>query len=127
MAILGHIGAQLDLLIRQGASYGPYEFQLKNPDGTPIDLTGVVLRGHLRKTAQTSDLVTPFDVEIIGPPTEGRFLLSLTWQVTAELPCGAKLTDKESQYQWDFEMMDSIGRVLPLYFGDVKVFREVTR
>lgn len=46
---LGNIGEEMDLLIRQGGTFGPHVFTMKNPDGSAFDLTGMVLRGSIRK------------------------------------------------------------------------------
>ncbi len=47
MATLGYIGERLDLLIRQGATFGPFDVTLANPDKTPVDLTGATVRALL--------------------------------------------------------------------------------
>ena len=44
MATLGYIGERLDLLIRQGATFGPFDVTLANPDKTPVNLTGATVQ-----------------------------------------------------------------------------------
>lgn len=57
MATLGYIGEKLDLLVRQGATLGPFAVTLTNPDNTPVNLTGATLRAHLRKKALDTGMV----------------------------------------------------------------------
>lgn len=126
MATLGSIGVKLDLLIKQGSTFGPHEFTLTNPNGTPLNLTGCSIRAQMRKRAgdatATAALTTP-----ITAPLAGKFTLSLSAAETTPLPAGETLKDPASKGVWDCELLDSLGQVTPLYYGDTTVFREVTR
>lgn len=126
MATLGYIGERLDLLIRQGATFGPFDVTLANPDKTPLDLTGATLRAHVRKKALDINVVITLQVELTEPAL-GKFKFGLTDEFTAGITAGESIKDPASVYVWDMEMEDSLGRVTPLYYGEVKVFREVTR
>ncbi len=126
MATLGYIGDKVDLLVRQGATFGPMRVELTNPDATPVNLTGCTVRGQLRKKALSADVVAQFEVAVIDPQG-GVFTFGFTDEVTAGIPAGESVKALESAYVWDMEVLDSTGRVNPLYYGDVKVFREVTR
>lgn len=140
-ALIGNIGERLDLLIRQGGTFGPYKFKMQQPksgavplsDGTyaptdldPIDLTGAVIRGQIRRTPADTAIVADVLV-VITDAAAGEYEISLTDEVTAGIVAGVDLSKRESQYVWDLELEDTLGRVLPLYWGAVKVFREVTR
>jgi hypothetical protein len=92
---------------------------------TPIDLTGSVVRAHLRRSGLSPDLVAAFVVTILSAAF-GQFEFGLTDEVTKLIPAGETIKDKASQYTWDMEMEDAAGRVTPIMYGDVKVFREVT-
>jgi hypothetical protein len=92
MATLGYIGEKLDLLVRQGATLGPFTVTLTITDAAA-----------------------------------GKFQFGMTDEATAAIPAGETLKDAASVYVWDMELEDASGRVLPLYYGDCKVFREVTR
>jgi hypothetical protein len=128
MPRIGTKGAELDLLIRQGATFGPINATLRNPDNSPMNLTGSLIRSQVRKTP-TSPLVegcvASFD---ITDPTNGQFNWWFESDVTALL-----VADNESEnapastYVWDMELEDSNGRVIPLLYGKVNVFREVTK
>ena len=45
----------------------------------------------------------------------------------AGIQAGETIKDPASLYVWDMELEDASGRVVPLYYGDCKVFLEVTR
>jgi hypothetical protein len=126
MTTLGYIGEKLDLLVKQGSTLGPFTVTLANPDTAPVDLTGATLRAHLRKKALDSAKVAQFDV-VVTDAAAGKFQFGMTDEATAAIPAGETLKDVASVYVWDMELEDASGRVLPLYYGDVKVFREVTR
>lgn len=124
---LGTFGEELTLRIRQGATFGPFTGEMKNrSDGSPVNLTGSVLRGKIKKKA--SDLATVADLLFtIDPGTGGTYSFGLDATTTAALDCGDTINAGASQYVHDIEWQDSAGRVLPLYFGKVFVFREVTK
>jgi hypothetical protein len=135
---IGYYGERLDLLIRQGATLGPFEAQMfgpvdeNNPThvaqgyGDPINLTDCTIRGKIRKTALsatvTADLVCTITDALLG-----KYTFGLSATATALIPCGERVTDKASQYVWDLELVDALARVIPLYYGAVPVLREVTR
>ena len=128
MPQIGTKGSELDLLIKQGCTFGPTVSTLKNPDDSPIDLTGSELRAQIRKTPNSSILkgiIIDFD---ITDAEAGEF----TWGFSAEDTAGLS-ADSESEtavsstFVWDMELQDSSGRVLPLLYGKAYVFREVTK
>lgn len=124
---VGSKGGNLDLLIRQGATLGPNSTQIKDRTGTAIDITGATVRSEIRKTpdAVTVDATA---VCTITDAANGAF----TWEFTA---AETKLLDADpvseeqplSKYVWDMEIQYSDGRIQPLMYGDVRVFREVTK
>lgn len=126
MTTLGDIGEKIDLKIRQGADFGPITETLVNPDDTPVILTGCILRGQIRRTALAAEVVADLNFEILDP-LAGVIRWGLTAAQTQDIPAGESLRDKESQYVWDRELQDAAGRVIPLSYGPVLVFREVTR
>lgn len=124
--VLGSIGDKVDLLIKQGSTFGPMVATLKNPDLTAVDLTSMVIRGQIRKKALDTAIVASVVVAITDA-TGGVFEFSLTDEVTAAIVADELMQRPGSKYVWDMEIEDSLGRVIPLYYGDVTVFREVTR
>jgi len=123
---LGYIGEKLNLLIRQGATLGPHVVTARNPDTTPVNLTGATIRGQIRKTALNPVITIALTVTMTDA-VNGVFEFGLTDEQTAALVAGETQGDPASKYVWDMEMEDSVGRVLPLFYGDVAIFREVTR
>lgn len=121
---LGNIGEEMNLLIRQGATFGPFPGSLKNPDGSPVDLTGKTLAGSIRKTPASATSY-PVSFTIIDPLL-GTFEVVISEEITTTIPTGPALNHPDSKYVWDAEMSDA-GGVIPLYWGTVSVFREVTR
>lgn len=128
MPQIGTKGAELDLLIRQGATFGPVTSTINNPDGSPMNLTGATIRAQVRKTP-TSPIGEGCvaDFEILDA-LNGNFLWSFSASATGTLSA-----DNESEsapaslYVWDMEIEDASGRVIPLMYGKVNVFREVTK
>ena len=126
MITLGYIGEELNLKIRQGASFGPFRAEMKNADGTIVNLTGCTVRGQLRKKALDADVVATL-VCVITEPLLGKYEFGLPVEATTLLPAGEQLSASESQYVFDIELLTLAGEVVPLYFGKVQNFREVTR
>lgn len=127
MAQVGFRGERLDLLVRQGATLGPYIVTLSNPDGSPVNLTGCTIQGQVRKNAlDAGDPVASFEIVYIDR-ISGQFSFGISHESTAQIPAGEFQKDEESQYQWDMELLDSQSRIIPLYYGNFENFREVTR
>jgi hypothetical protein len=127
MPQLGTKGAELDLLIRQGATLGPFNMKVLTADGNDVDLTSAVFRAEIRRTAESPALAGVTFTFTITTPLEGIVDWEVDADSTTELMAGESETDTESQYVWDMEVELSDGRVLPLLYGKVSVFREVTK
>lgn len=128
MPQIGSIGANLDLKLRQGASFGPIVGQLKNADLTPINLTGYLFRAQMRKSAD-DPLSTglAFTCSVIDA-VNGKFSFELSDEDTSGLTVDPVSMDAlDSTYVWDLEMESPTGKVTALLYGKVNVFREVTK
>ena len=121
------LGERLDLELHQGASLLPVRHNLFNPDGSPVNLTGAQVRGQIRRTALDATIVAQFQVELAPDPALGWYQFSLSDEQTALIPCGAKITDPQSTYEWDIEVEDAAGRVRCTFWGTVRVKAGVTR
>jgi hypothetical protein len=124
--VLGFAGEEYTLLIRQGATFGPVTATMRNPDTTPVDLTGCTIRGKIRKKALDAAVVATLTCTITNA-VGGVYEFGLTDEQTAAIDAGEYMASSASKYVWDLEMEDAAGRVLPLYYGQVTVLREVTR
>lgn len=124
--LLGSRGDCVDLLVRQGATFGPHQVTLTNPDGTPVDLTGATVRGQLRRKALDAATLVALTVTVTDAPG-GVFELGLTAAQTAALTAGEDPGSIASRAVWDLELQDAAGRVIPVFWGNVTIHREVTR
>jgi len=123
---IGYYGERMKLLIRQGATLGPFFATMVNPNATRVNLTGCTIRGQIRKTALNTVIVETLNVTITNA-VQGEYNFGLTDEETALIPAGETIKDEESIYQWDLELQDAAGAVIPLYYGECIVLREVTR
>lgn len=127
MPQLGTKGAELDLLIRQGATLGPFTMKVMTADGSDFDITDAIFRAEIRRKPEAPALAGVTFTFNIVTPLEGI----MTWQVdagsTTVLFAGDDENDADSQYVWDMEVELTTGRVLPLLYGKASVFREVTK
>lgn len=123
--VIGKIGEKLDLLIRQGATFGPYKVHLATATA-PVDLTGCVIKGSIRKEIADVTPVATLDI-VITDAVNGDFTYGLTVAKTVGLAAGATLKDPVGKHFWDMEITWVGGAVDPLFYGDVTVFREITR
>lgn len=126
MSSIGDIGNKLDLVIKQGSTFGPFKVTLVNPDDTPVNLTGSTVNGQIRRSALDDSVAATLTAQITSA-TEGEFQFGLTSTETAQMVAGERKEDLASLYVWDMTLVDSEGRVIPLYYGDVRVVRGVTR
>lgn len=113
---ISQIGERLDLNVRQGVTLGPIRHALENPDLSPLDFTGATVRGTIRKTATEygeplADLVVVFPVD----RTLGYYDFGIPAEITETLP--VEPGELSATYYWDSEMVDSLGRVLPFFYG----------
>jgi hypothetical protein len=123
---LGWIGEEMNVTIRQGATVGPYHATMVNPDSSPVNLAGCTIVGEIRKKPHDSTIVLNWRVQITDA-INGKYDFWLTDEDTTPLECGDTLNSSKSQYVHDIELHDAAGQVIPLYYGKVAVFREVTR
>lgn len=124
---IGNRGVELNLLIKQGSTFGPHRLKLRDPiTHLPINLTGSMLRAHIRKKALDVALTAAIVIDnydYVG----GEADMSLPFAVTEAIAADEVFEKPGSLYTWDLEMVDSLTRVIPIFYGEVQVFREVTR
>ena len=123
--VIGTIGDKVDLLIRQGATFGPYWVEMQDENGAPIDLTGCVVSASMRKNID--DAIPTAEFTIGYDYLAGKFSYSLSKIVTAGITPGSTLKDPLGKYFWDCEITWADNTSSPLLYGDVTVFREITR
>lgn len=123
--VIGTIGDKVDLLIRQGATFGPFWVELTDEAGAPIDITGCVVKASMRKAID--DIEPTAEFAIGYDYLAGKFSYMLAKTVTSGLVPGATLKDPVGKYLWDLEITWADTSTSPLMYGDVTVFREITR
>jgi hypothetical protein len=120
-------GKELNLTIRQGATFGPIVCTLKDSAGSPVDITGFTVRAQIRKTPFTRKATGCAATCLIVNGPAGQFSFEFLAEDTALLQVGDTESSPESQYQWDLEIEQPDTRVIPVVYGTVSVFREVTK
>jgi hypothetical protein len=124
---IGTKGGNLDLVIRQGATLGPEHIAVRDSSGTPIDITGATLRASIRKTPDAATVAASATFTPISP-TAGTSYWEFSATATGAITCSPiDENQPESLYVWDMEIEFASGRILPLLYGEVRVFREVTK
>lgn len=125
---LGTKGAELNLLVRQGATQGPYRMTINKADGSPLDITGGLFRAQIRRTANSAPIPGCTFTFTIITPLSGIVEWSIDADSTGVLQASeTSETDPLSTYVWDMELELASGRIIPLTYGAVNVFREVTK
>jgi hypothetical protein len=126
--VLEVIGERLDLVIRRGVTLGPipHVIVLDDEDETPFDLTGYVFRGYIRRTKKSVGAFTDFEFDT-SRLSEGIYTFGIHADDTAGFLAGSTVSDVRSKYFWDTEMESPDGRVIPLFYGEIKVALEITR
>jgi hypothetical protein len=140
MATIGTIGAKLNLLVRQAMTFGPYLVTVNKLDvlpKTPIDLTGCIVSGQLRKvlpvTVPPLPLPDPNDVYaiafdiIVVDALNGKFSFGLSSAKTDQLYPGLSTKDAKGKYEYDIQIKYLDGTIRPLLYGTLTSYREVTR
>lgn len=127
---LGYIGESFDMLIKQGAGFGPFEFELELEDEEtgeviPYDLTGGTIICEIRKKGL--DTGTPVASPTCTIIDVNKFTIAMTDNQTAAIPAGELQTDKASQYVHDVVFRPASGDIEPLYYGNAICARRVSK
>lgn len=124
MASLGRRGDKLNLLVRRGATLGPYEVTMQDAAEMPIDLTSAIVRAKIRKEY---DSVTAYTITCtVTDGAAGEFSFTMTATETAAIPYLGDLNEPDYQYIWDLEIEYPDETVEAIFYGIVKVASEVT-
>lgn len=128
MPQIGSKGDELDLLIRQAATFGPVHMLLTEDDGSPLDLTGCTLAAQISKTADGPVIPgasATFDViDAAGGEVTFTFEVAATSVLDADPDSE---TADASVYVWNMDLTKADASVLPLIYGVVNVFRNIPK
>jgi hypothetical protein len=125
---LSSLGGEMELRIKQGATFGPYEVQLTYEEtGLPVDITGCGVRCELRRkgldTGPPSATVTATVIDAVN----GKYQLGLLASQTAAIQAGELISSKLSHYTFDIFLDWPGGTVWELAHGNAFCFRQVTK
>lgn len=116
-----------DFDVDQGTSFEAEVLELDSV-GNPMDMTGAVLVGQIRKTASSPTVVGNFSF-VLTDLSQGSFSITLTPKVTSALPCDPSPTAARitTDFAYDIEAHYPDGTVDRLLGGVLHVSPEVTR
>ena len=123
--VVGTKGAQLDLLIKQGSTFS-FKATISDKNNSAMNLTGASFSGMIRKSWNSVPIIVSVST-IITNATAGMVEISLSSSQTGAMAAGEDERDENSQYVWDYELLDSTGKITPIFYGNVSVFREITK
>ena len=105
-----------NLMVDQGTDFET-TIDIAGADGNPVDLTGYVIAGQVRK-AYTSSTAHNFVASVTGP-TSGTVNIQLTNASTSNMKAG--------RYVYDVEMTSPSGVKTRVIEGILEITAEVTR
>lgn len=116
---------EVSLVIQTGDDFVSPTYKHKNPDGTPIDLTGTTITAQCRaeKKETATELLT---FTVVRDDAIGSYYLAADRTATAALIDGT--TDEliaDSGY-YDIELTDTLGKRTTYWGGPVYIKRTVT-
>jgi hypothetical protein len=93
-------------------------------DVTPMDLTGCTVLGTVRKAPrEAGPPQASFTITMASDRTLGYYDMTIPDEITATMD----VTEDMVTFYWDSELIDALGRVIPLFYGQFKVYAEATR
>lgn len=119
--------ARIDLVIQQGATFGPLSAVIKDKaTGLGVDLTGCAVAAQIRKTHGDPSAHGTFTVSIDVPTS------TISWSMakaeTQALDANEVLGEATADpYYWDLELTWSDGSSDTPFAGEVRVPAEVTK
>lgn len=111
------MGAYTDLIIDQGANFET-TFDLVGDDGDPIDITGYIFSGQIRKSYYSTNSTANLVITILNS-VAGNTLITLGASNTANIVAG--------RYVYDIKMKDTSNVTSRVVEGIVTITPQVTR
>ena len=119
------IAGVLDIYIEQGTTWS-IDLTIQQSNGQPMDLTGYTGRCQIRSSAISQTILASPAVTVTDAKN-GKLTISLTADETAAIPVNGYSYSSVSQYVYDLELVDGMGRVMRLLNGYARISPEVTR
>lgn len=119
--------AQTNFDIDQGSDFR-LDIELKDADNNPVDLTGALIIGQIRKTASSKDIEADFIIEETNLLL-GQFAITLDALTTSQLKCNPSYAAYRTitPFAYDVEIHYAGGKVDRILTGVINVSPEVTR
>jgi hypothetical protein len=119
MPQVGSVGERVDLHVKQGAVFGPFEWQLTNPDDTPTNLAGCSFFGDIRERADSPQVIGSLTFTVVNA-AQGIFKMGMPELVTNALPVLVQpQISRPRRFVWDAFLRDSLGVAHALMYGEV--------
>lgn len=116
------VAGRYSIVCEQGATKS-IQFQWRDSEENPIDLTDYSIRAQVRRSHHSEDVVIDLGAEgyisILTPKDEGQISITIPASTTEALPIG--------RFVYDIELEDDVGTVTRLIEGGFMVTPEVTR
>lgn len=131
LRILTASGGNIELVGKQGTTWGPLLIYLKS-DSLPLDLTGYSVRGQIRKSIAAIDTIDGLSLTITNE-SGGELSISMTAEDSALIPAGPSWNHADSIYVWDVEIYKVLvddpleEEVYRFFGGKLYIDPEVTR
>lgn len=123
----GTKGGALNLLVVQGKDFSRIFTVRDRATSTPIDITGQTFAGKVRKTSDAATVAATFTCTVVSGPA-GTMRAKLDKTSTAAMTCDPDDADADaSTYVYDIERTDTSGDTHPFVYGNINVWREVTK
>lgn len=123
MPQIGYIGRELDLAIRAGSDFGPHFLYVRNPDLTPVNLTGMTFEGQIRRPVnQGGTLIAAITFEVVDA-LAGKLKFSIPAATTDTMPAIGSAPGA-GKYPWSSRMIDALNRPTPMFYGLASIYPE---
>ena len=119
---LGTVGEKFDLVIRRGATAGPFSATMQYAGGAAYPLTGCTIRGHVAKRANQA-VVAAITASVVDAAS-GTYTFELTDEDSLKVAADPNPLLPNPAHYWVLEMETPAGRVVPLYWGDAPCWRK---
>ena len=118
-----------DIKVQQGATFS-LKIRIKDSNESPVDLTGLVFRGQIRKTVSDTEIQASFSFEILDQVTNtGEVIATISAGDTMDIYVipSARAERKITKMAYDIESQDLDGVVVRWLQGVAIISPEATR
>lgn len=121
--VVASIGSQVDLQFKAGTEPDAISYELLNPDGSAVDLTGVTGVAKIRKSFDAATVEASFVVSIAA----NTVTLSLPVANSNAMASGKDARDAAGQYVFDHILTFAGGVPKAMLYGNVTKLQAASR